>query len=293
MFWASLFNSARPSCIAEAERVFLFCFCILNWSIILDPDGLPFLGSRATTPALAIALRWHLANSCAPTTTTTTLSTTMAAFKSRSSGAAGSAAASTSATPAPASLAETLSFHNAPRTFKSAEFSARMAKMSSNLARRNKSLKQMLQSEREAAMRAAGAKFKQRKKKDVQNKRLVGAALQAVARREERERAAKTEPEKEPTPTPEEDTPKEDALKEEEEDEEGKREVPTYSSVEAPPSLRPAKKYCDVTGLVAPYTDPKSTLRYHSVEVYEIIKQFGPGVDNAYLSLRGDASQIK
>lgn len=165
-----------------------------------------------------------------------------------------------------------------------------MAKMSSNLARRNKSLKQMLQSEREAAMRAAGAKFKQRKKKDVQNKRLVGAALQAVARREERERAAKTEPESEPTPEVEqEDTPKD----EEEEEEESKREVPTYSSVEAPPSLRPAKKYCDVTGLVAPYTDPKSTLRYHSVEVYEIIKQFGPGVDNAYLSLRGDASQIK
>lgn len=63
--------------------------------------------------------------------------------------------------------------------------------------------------------------------------------------------------------------------------------------MEAPPSLRPAKKYCDVTGLVAPYTDPKSGLRYHSVEVYEIIKQFGPGVDNAYLSLRGDGSQIK
>ena len=67
----------------------------------------------------------------------------------------------------------------------------------------------------------------------------------------------------------------------------------TDSTVEAPPSLRPAKKYCDVTGLIAPYTDPKSGLRYHSVEVYEIIKQFGPGVDNAYLSLRGDGSQIK
>lgn len=67
----------------------------------------------------------------------------------------------------------------------------------------------------------------------------------------------------------------------------------TDASVEAPPSLRPRKKYCDVTGLIAPYTDPKSRLRYHSVEVYEIIKQFGPGVDNAYLSLRGDATEIK
>ena len=48
-----------------------------------------------------------------------------------------------------------------------------------------------------------------------------------------------------------------------------------------------------MTGLIAPYTDPKSGLRYHSVEVYEIIKQFGPGVGDAYLSLRGDGSQIK
>ena len=65
--------------------------------------------------------------------------------------------------------------------------------MSSNLSRRNKSLKQLLQSEREAAMRAAGAKFKERKRKEAlpQKSRLVGAALQAVARREERERLAK------------------------------------------------------------------------------------------------------
>lgn len=54
-------------------------------------------------------------------------------------------------------------------------------------------MKQLLQSEREAAMRAAGAKFKERKRKDAQpqKSRLVGAALQAVARREERERRAK------------------------------------------------------------------------------------------------------
>lgn len=63
-------------------------------------------------------------------------------------------------------------------------------------------------------------------------------------------------------------------------------------SVEAPPSLRPAKKYCDVTGLVAPYTDPKTGLRYHSAEVYEIIKTFGPGVDQAYLALRGKVNTL-
>ncbi|CDR88904.1 uncharacterized protein SPSC_05736 [Sporisorium scitamineum] len=190
-----------------------------------------------------------------------------------------------------------------------------MTKMSSNLSRRNKSLKQLLQSEREAAMRAAGAKLKERKRKEAQpqKSRLVGAALQAFARREERERLAKEAARAEQG----EEAAADDAEKEESKDVEmkaedagakadgegeeqaeateglPKREIPTYSSVEAPPSLRPAKKYCDVTGLIAPYTDPKSGLRYHSVEVYEIIKQFGPGVDNAYLSLRGDGSQIK
>ncbi|PWN27725.1 hypothetical protein BDZ90DRAFT_220149, partial [Jaminaea rosea] len=58
-------------------------------------------------------------------------------------------------------------------------------------------------------------------------------------------------------------------------------------NIEAPPSLRPAKKYCDVTGLLAPYTDPKTGLRYHSAEIYEVLKTFGPGVDQAYLGLRG------
>jgi INO80 complex subunit C len=36
---------------------------------------------------------------------------------------------------------------------------------------------------------------------------------------------------------------------------------------EAPPSLRPSKKYCDITGLEAPYTDPKSRLRYHNADI--------------------------
>ena len=53
------------------------------------------------------------------------------------------------------------------------------------------------------------------------------------------------------------------------------------TSVEAPPSLLPAKRYCDITGLQvrgtltqAPYTDPKTRLRYHSAEIYDIVKGF-------------------
>ncbi|PWN21688.1 hypothetical protein BCV69DRAFT_281624 [Microstroma glucosiphilum] len=90
-------------------------------------------------------------------------------------------------------------------------------------------------------------------------------------------------------------TPTEEELEQqrlEEEERKRKRSLPTYLSVEAPPSLRPAKKYCDVTGLIAPYTDPKTSLRYHSAEIYEVIKTFGPGIDQAYLSLRGRGSTL-
>uniref|UniRef100_L7LS69 Putative ino80 complex subunit c n=1 Tax=Rhipicephalus pulchellus TaxID=72859 RepID=L7LS69_RHIPC len=34
-----------------------------------------------------------------------------------------------------------------------------------------------------------------------------------------------------------------------------------YAALEAAPSLRPWRKYSDLTGLVAPYTDPKTKLR--------------------------------
>ncbi|OAV99213.1 hypothetical protein PTTG_25485 [Puccinia triticina 1-1 BBBD Race 1] len=61
----------------------------------------------------------------------------------------------------------------------------------------------------------------------------------------------------------------------------------TYMMIEAPPSVIPPKKYCDITGLEAPYIDPKSRLRYHNAEVYELIRTFGPGLDQSYLSLRG------
>lgn len=40
----------------------------------------------------------------------------------------------------------------------------------------------------------------------------------------------------------------------------------------APPSLLPAKKYCDVTGLHAAYTDPRTKLRYKGLEVWNIVR---------------------
>ncbi|KAJ6617538.1 hypothetical protein B0H10DRAFT_1305969 [Mycena sp. CBHHK59/15] len=49
-------------------------------------------------------------------------------------------------------------------------------------------------------------------------------------------------------------------------------EIPTYTSIEAPPSLLPQRHYCDITGLEAPYTDPATKLRYHDKSIYELIK---------------------
>ncbi|KAI8064772.1 YL1 nuclear protein C-terminal domain-containing protein, partial [Gongronella butleri] len=44
--------------------------------------------------------------------------------------------------------------------------------------------------------------------------------------------------------------------------------------------------YCDITGLAAKYTDPKTTLRYHNTEIYQFIRTLGvPGVQ-AYLASR-------
>ncbi|GAA5887059.1 hypothetical protein JCM16303_007120 [Sporobolomyces ruberrimus] len=70
-------------------------------------------------------------------------------------------------------------------------------------------------------------------------------------------------------------------------------EVVSYSSVEAPPSLLPPKKYCDVTGLEAKYVDPKSTLRYHNPEIYELVKTFQPAVIQAYLGVRGQGVVLR
>lgn len=65
-------------------------------------------------------------------------------------------------------------------------------------------------------------------------------------------------------------------------------DTPTYFSVQAPPSLKPQKHYCDITGLHGKYKSPLNALRFHNVEIYqEVIKNMAPGTDQEYLSLRG------
>jgi INO80 complex subunit C len=59
-----------------------------------------------------------------------------------------------------------------------------------------------------------------------------------------------------------------------------------YFSMEAPPSVKPVKKYCDITGLKGNYKSPSSGIRYHNAEVYTVVKNMAQGVDQQYLELR-------
>lgn len=67
----------------------------------------------------------------------------------------------------------------------------------------------------------------------------------------------------------------------------------TYSNIESAPSLAHSKHYCDITGLPAPYTDPKTRLRYHNKEVFGVIRSLGPGVAEQYLEARGAHTILK
>jgi len=64
-------------------------------------------------------------------------------------------------------------------------------------------------------------------------------------------------------------------------------------SIEAPPSTYPAKKYCDLTGLPARYTDPKTKLRYADAAAFEALRRLTPEQVQAYLALRRAAVVLK
>ncbi|KAJ1833658.1 Co-chaperone [Coemansia sp. RSA 2706] len=70
-------------------------------------------------------------------------------------------------------------------------------------------------------------------------------------------------------------------------------DFPAYWAIDAPPSLAPQKKYCDITGLPAKYTDPKTNVRYHSAEVYQIVRTLPPGAEQQYLALRNASVTLK
>lgn len=71
--------------------------------------------------------------------------------------------------------------------------------------------------------------------------------------------------------------------------------APTYTNIESAPSFHPnaQKKYCDITGLPAPYTDPKTRLRYHNKEMFGTIRTMPQNVYEGYLAARGAHTVLK
>ncbi|OAL43584.1 hypothetical protein IQ07DRAFT_649931 [Pyrenochaeta sp. DS3sAY3a] len=75
----------------------------------------------------------------------------------------------------------------------------------------------------------------------------------------------------------------------------GSGPAPTYTNIESAPSFHPSsqKKYCDITGLPAPYTDPKTRLRYHNKEIFGTIRTMPQNVYEGYLAARGAHTILK
>src|SRR5271154_5481253 len=59
-----------------------------------------------------------------------------------------------------------------------------------------------------------------------------------------------------------------------------------WSDIDAPPSLLPQKKYCDITGLEGKYTDPKTKLRFNNAEVYAVIQSLPASIDQEVFPTR-------
>ncbi|XP_041798785.1 INO80 complex subunit C [Chelmon rostratus] len=61
---------------------------------------------------------------------------------------------------------------------------------------------------------------------------------------------------------------------------------PNYYNIDAPPTLKPTKKYSDISGLPANYTDPQTKLRFTSSEEFSYIRLLPTDVVTGYLALR-------
>ncbi|KAF2900239.1 hypothetical protein ILUMI_05948 [Ignelater luminosus] len=65
-----------------------------------------------------------------------------------------------------------------------------------------------------------------------------------------------------------------------------------YSSINAPPSFKPAEKFSDLSGLAAPYTDPQTRLRFANKEEYATLIGLPMDITAGYLALRGASSIV-
>jgi INO80 complex subunit C len=60
----------------------------------------------------------------------------------------------------------------------------------------------------------------------------------------------------------------------------------TYGSIDAPPSFKPAKKYSDISGLEAKYTDPQTKMRYVNADEYRRVRMLPGDIIAGCLHLR-------
>jgi len=60
----------------------------------------------------------------------------------------------------------------------------------------------------------------------------------------------------------------------------------TYNSIDAPVSFKPVKKYSDISGLPACYTDPTTKLRYATAEEYSRVRMLPTDIVSGLLLLR-------
>lgn len=69
----------------------------------------------------------------------------------------------------------------------------------------------------------------------------------------------------------------------------------SFTNIESGPSLHPSgrRRYCDITGLHAPYTDPKSRIRYHNGEVFALVRTLVQTQTESYLAARGAHTVLK
>ncbi|XP_021990215.1 chromatin-remodeling complex subunit ies6 isoform X1 [Helianthus annuus] len=68
---------------------------------------------------------------------------------------------------------------------------------------------------------------------------------------------------------------------------------PNYVNIESPPSMHPRKQICDITGSEAPYSDPRTHLRYANTEVFKLIRSLPNEYVQRYLALRNAAVVLK
>ncbi|KAK7494992.1 hypothetical protein BaRGS_00013871 [Batillaria attramentaria] len=60
----------------------------------------------------------------------------------------------------------------------------------------------------------------------------------------------------------------------------------TYSSLDAPPSFKPARKYSDLSGLSSKYTDPQTKIRFANAEEFTRARMLPSDLVTGYLALR-------